>query len=61
MPQGSQSFSPKDTFPIRGQYLQDVQEALQRDAARLQLIILSLDHNRKAYQARDVVDRFLKK
>ena len=52
---------PKDTFPIRGQYLQDVQEALQRDAARLQLIILSLDHNRKAYQARDVVDRFLKK
>ena len=52
---------PKDTFPIRGQYLQDVQEALQHDAARLQLIILSLDHNRKAYQARDVVERFLKK
>ena len=52
---------PKDTFPIRSQYLQDVQEALQRDAARLQLIILSLDHSRKTYQARDVVERFLKK
>ena len=52
---------PKDTFPIRGQYLQEVQEALQHDAVRLQLIILSLDHNRKTYQARDVVERFLKK
>ena len=52
---------PKDTFPIRGQYLQDVQEALQHDEARLQLIILSLDHSPKAYQARDVVERFLKK
>lgn len=52
---------PKETFPPRSQYLQDVQEALQRDAARLQLIILSLDHSRKAYQARDVVERFLKK
>ena len=52
---------PKDTFPPRGQYLQDVQEALQHDAARLQLIILSLDHSRKAYQASDVVERFLKK
>lgn len=51
----------KDTFPPRSQYLQDVQEALQRDAARLQLIILSLDHSRKTYQARDVVERFLKK
>ena len=52
---------PKETFPPRSQYIQDVQEALQRDAARLQLIILSLDHSRKAYQARDVVERFLKK
>ena len=52
---------PKNTFPPRGQYLQDVQEALQHDAARLQLIILSLDHSRKAYQASDVVERFLKK
>ena len=52
---------PKDTFPPRSQYLQEVQEALQHDAARLQLIILSLDHSRKAYQARDVVERFLKK
>ena len=52
---------PKDTFPPRSQYLQDVQEALQNDAARLQLIILSLDHSRKTYQARDVVERFLKK
>ena len=34
---------------------------MRRDAARLQLIILSLDHSRKAYQARDVVERFLKK
>ena len=52
---------PKDTFPIRRPYLHDVQEALQRDAARLQLIILSLDHSRKAYQARDVVEQFLRK
>ena len=51
---------PKDTFPPRSQYLQDVQEALQHDVARLQLIILSLDHSRKAYEAMDVVERFLK-
>ena len=51
---------PKDTFAIRSPYLQAVQEKLRRDAARLQLIILSLDHSRKAYQAKDVVERFLR-
>ena len=52
---------PKDTSSNRSPYLHDVQEALRSDAARLRLIILSLDHSRKAYQAKDVVKRFLKK
>ena len=52
---------PKDTSSKRSPYLHDVQEALRSDAARLRLIILSLDHSRKAYQAKDVVKRFLKK
>lgn len=52
---------PKDTSSNRSSYLHAVQEALQRDASRLQLIILSLDHSRKEYHAKDVVKRFLKK
>ena len=52
---------PKDTSSKRSPYLHNVQEALRSDAARLRLIILSLDHSRKAYQAKDVVKRFLKK
>ena len=52
---------PKDTSSNRSPYLHDVQEALRSDVARLRLIILSLDHSRKAYQAKDVVKRFLKK
>ena len=52
---------PKDISSKRSPYLHDVQEALRSDAARLRLIILSLDHSRKAYQAKDVVKRFLKK
>ena len=51
----------KDTSSKRSSYLHNVQEALRSDAARLRLIILSLDHSRKAYQAKDVVKRFLKK
>ena len=51
----------QESFPFRSPYLHAVQEALQRDAARLQLIILALDHSSKAYQAKDVVERFLKK
>ena len=45
----------KDTSSNRSSYLHNVQEALRSDAARLRLIILSLDHSRKAYQAKDVV------
>ena len=52
---------PKDTSSKRSPYLHNVQEALRSDAARLRLITLSLDHSRKAYQAKDVVKRFLKK
>lgn len=52
---------PGDTFPDRIRYLRAVQEALQRDASRLQLIILSLGHRRKEYLAEDVIRRFLKK
>ena len=52
---------PKDISSKRSPYLHNVQEALRSDAARLRLIILSLDHSRKAYQAKDVVKRFLKK
>ena len=52
---------PQDTSSNRSPYLHNVQEALRSDAARLRLIILSLDHSRKAYQAKDVVKRFLKK
>ena len=40
---------PKDTSSKRSPYLHSVQEALRSDAARLRLIILSLDHSRKAY------------
>ena len=46
---------PKDTLPDRSRYLHAVQEALQQDASRLQLIILALDHSRKEYQAEDVI------
>ena len=42
---------PKETLPDRSRYLRAVQEALQQDASRLQLIILALDHSRKEYQA----------
>ena len=52
---------PGDTFPDRIRYLRAVQEALQRDASRLQLIILALGHRRKEYLAEDVIKRFLKK
>ncbi|MGN0048345.1 MAG: site-specific integrase, partial [Bacteroides sp.] len=52
---------PKGTLPDRIRYLRAMQEALQQDASRLQLIILALDHNRKEYQAEDVIRRFLKK
>ena len=52
---------PKDTLPDRSRYLHAVQEALQQDASRLQLIILALDHSRKEYQAEDVIRHFLRK
>ena len=52
---------PQDTLSDRNPYLQAVQEALRRDQSRLQLIILALDHSRKEYQAKDVVERFLRK
>ena len=51
----------RDTSSERSQYLHAVQETLQRDTSRLQLIILTLDHSRKEYQATDVIKRFLKK
>ena len=51
----------KDMPSSRGPYLHAVQEALQRDVSRLQLIILSLDHSRREYHALDVLKRFLKK
>ena len=51
----------EDTPSTRRPYLHAVQEALQHDTARLQLIILSLNHSRQTYQAKDVVERFLKK
>ena len=52
---------PKDMTSYRNPYLQAVQEALRRDTSRLQLIILSLDHSRAEYHAKDVVNLFLKK
>lgn len=52
---------PADIPSERSHYLHAVQEALRRDASRLQLIILALDHSRKEYQAEDVLKRFLKK
>ena len=52
---------PKYMTFNRNQYLHAVQEALQHDTSRLQLIILALDHSRKEYHAKDVVKRFLKK
>ena len=51
----------RDTSSERSQYLHVVQETLQRDTSRLQLIILTLDHSRKEYKAEDVLKRFLKK
>ena len=42
-------------------YLQTVHEAVQLDASRLQLIILTLDHSRKDYHAEDVVKQFFMK
>ena len=42
-------------------YLQAVHEAVQLDASRLQLIILTLDHSRKDYHAEDVVKQFFMK
>ena len=52
---------PTDRSSNRSSYLYAVQEALQRDTSRLQLIILSFDNSRKEYHAEDVVKRFLKK
>ncbi len=52
---------PEDVTSYRNPYLQAVQEALRRDTSRLQLIILSLDHSRAEYHAKDVVNLFLKK
>ena len=51
---------PSDTSPYRIRYLQAVQEALQHDTSRLQLILLALDHSRTAYSAEEVIRRFLK-
>ena len=45
----------------RCRYLYSVQQALQKDISRLQLIILSLDHTRRDYRAEDVIRRFLMK
>ena len=42
-------------------YLQAVHEAVQLDASRLQLIILTFDHSRKDYHAEDVVKQFFMK
>ena len=47
--------------PERSHYLRAVQQALHRDAARLQLIILALDQSRKPYHANEVVARFMKR
>ena len=52
---------PKDMLSDRSQYLNTLQKTLRSDTSRLQIIILALDHSRKAYQAKDVVKRFLKK
>ena len=60
-PAGQSVTVPKDTLPDRSRYLHAVQEALQQDASRLQLIILALDHSRKEYQAEDVIRHFLRK
>ena len=60
-PAGQSVTVPKDTLPGRSRYLHAVQEALQQDASRLQLIILALDHSRKEYQAEDVIRHFLRK
>ena len=42
-------------------YLQAVHEAVQLEASRLQLIILTFDHSRKDYHAEDVVKQFFMK
>ncbi|MGM9687739.1 MAG: tyrosine-type recombinase/integrase [Alloprevotella sp.] len=52
---------PADERAKRRPYLRALQEALQRDASRLQLIILALNHSRMSYQAEDVIRRFLLK
>ena len=44
-PAGQLVTVPKDTLPYRSRYLHAVQEALQQDASRLQLIILALQHS----------------
>ena len=51
----------KDASPDRISYLHALQEDVRRDASRLQLVVLALDHSRKDYRAEDVVRRFLKK
>lgn len=57
--QGQSVILPVDTQSVRYPYLQAVQEMLRKDNTRLKLIILALDHRRKAYQAEDVIRRFL--
>ena len=52
---------PADFRSDRCRYLYSVQQALQKDMSRLQLIILSLDHTRRDYRAEDVIRRFLMK
>ena len=52
---------PEHTDTHRCCYLQAVHEAVQLDASRLQLIILTFDHSRKDYHAEDVVKQFFMK
>ena len=51
----------KNMTSDRSQYLHTLQKTLRSDTSRLQIIILTLDHSRKEYHAKDVVKRFLKK
>ncbi|MGM9760821.1 MAG: tyrosine-type recombinase/integrase [Parabacteroides sp.] len=52
---------PPDSLSSRSCYLRKVQESLQRDLSRLQLIILTLDQRHREYRAEEVVQRFFKK
>ena len=52
---------PEHTDTHRCCYLQAVHEAVQLDASRMQLIILTFDHSRKDYHAEDVVKQFFMK